>query len=95
MEALSASGGREALLSLPLLLSSVGLVCSVFGIIMVNLLSGLGPERALELGHQISAVLLIIAAWFLTDYMGISSNVWWAIVAGTVGGILIGVVISY
>jgi K(+)-stimulated pyrophosphate-energized sodium pump len=67
----------------------------VLGIIMVNLLSGLGPERALELGHQISAVLLVIAAYFLTDYMGISSNVWWAIVAGTVGGILIGVVTSY
>ncbi len=95
VEALSAGGGREALLSLPLLLSSVGLVCSVLGIIMVNLLSGLGPERALELGHQISAVLLIIAAYFLTDYLGISTNVWWAIVAGTVGGILIGVVTSY
>ena len=95
VEALSASGGREVLTALPLILSSVGLICSVLGIIMVNLLSGLGPERALELGHQISAVLLIIAAYFLTDYMGISSNVWWAIVAGTVGGILIGVVTSY
>ncbi|MEZ7972959.1 MAG: sodium-translocating pyrophosphatase, partial [Pseudomonadales bacterium] len=95
VEALSASGGREALTSLPLILSSVGLFCSVLGIIMVNLLSGLGPERALELGHQISAVLLIIAAYFLTDFMGISINVWWAIVAGTVGGILIGVVTSY
>lgn len=95
VDALAAIGGREALLSLPLVLSSVGLVCSVLGIIIVNLLSGLGPERALELGHQISAVLLIIAAYFLTDYMGISSNVWWAIVAGTVGGILIGVVTSY
>jgi K(+)-stimulated pyrophosphate-energized sodium pump len=95
VEALSATGGREALTALPLILSSMGLICSVLGIIMVNLLSGLGPERALELGHQISAVLLIIAAYFLTHYMGISSNVWWAIVAGTVGGILIGVVTSY
>ena len=87
--------GRAALTSLPLMLAAVGLGCSVLGIIMVNLLSGLGPERALELGHQISALLLIIAAYFLTDSMGISSNVWWAIVAGTVGGILIGVVTSY
>jgi inorganic pyrophosphatase len=47
------------------------------------------------MGHQISAVLLIGAAYFLTDYMGISTNVWWAIVAGTVGGLLIGVVTSY
>ena len=55
----------------------------------------MGPERALELGHQISAVLLIIAGWFLTDMLGVSTAVWWSIVAGTVGGIMIGMVTSY
>ncbi|MBO6558195.1 MAG: sodium-translocating pyrophosphatase [Pseudomonadales bacterium] len=93
--ALAPEGGREALLALPLLLAALGLVCSVVGIIMVNLLSGLGPERALEMGHQISAVLLIIAGYFMVDMLGVSRDVWWAIVAGTVGGILIGVVTSY
>jgi K(+)-stimulated pyrophosphate-energized sodium pump len=93
--ALAPDGGREALLSLPLALASLGLICSVAGIILVNLLSGLGPERALELGHQISAVLLIIGGYFLISYMGISRDVWWAVVAGTAGGILIGVVTSY
>ena len=93
--ALAPAAGREALIALPLTLASLGLVCSVIGIIMVNALSGLGPERALELGHQISAVLLIIGGYFLTGYMGISIEVFWAIVAGTVGGILIGVVTSY
>lgn len=95
VNALAPEGGREALLSLPLLLASLGLVCSVAGIIMVNLLAGLGPERALEMGHQISAVLLIIAGYFMVDMLGISRDVWWAVVAGTVGGVLIGVVTSY
>ena len=92
---LAPEGGREALMSLPLMLAAVGLVCSVIGIIMVNVLRGMGPERALELGHQISAVLLIIAGWFLTDMLGVSTAVWWSIVAGTVGGIMIGMVTSY
>ncbi|MBT4161625.1 MAG: sodium-translocating pyrophosphatase, partial [Gammaproteobacteria bacterium] len=92
---LAPEGGRQSLMALPLMLASVGLVCSIIGIMLVNMLRGLGPERALELGHQISAVLLIIAAWFLTDYMGLSRAVWWSIVAGTVGGILIGLVTSY
>ena len=87
--ALAPEFGQPALMSLPLGLASLGLVCSVVGIILVNMLSGLGPQRALELGHQISAVLLIIGAYFLVDYAGISRAVWWAIVAGTVGGILI------
>ena len=95
INALAPESGRQALLALPLLLASVGLVCSILGIILVNALRGMGPERALELGHQISAVLLIIAAWFLADYLGVSRAVWWSIVAGTVGGILIGVVTSY
>lgn len=93
--ALAPEGGREALLALPLLLAALGLVCSVIGIIMVNLLAGLGPERALELGHQISAVILIIVGYFMVDMLGVARDVWWAIVAGTVGGILIGVVTSY
>jgi K(+)-stimulated pyrophosphate-energized sodium pump len=95
LTALAAEGGREALMALPLTLASLGLVCSIVGIILVNLLSGLGPERALELGHQISAVLLIVSGYFLVDFMGIAREVWWSIVAGTVGGILIGVVTSY
>ena len=93
--ALAPDGGRESLMALPLLLASLGLVCSIVGIILVNMLSSLGPERALELGHQISAVLLIITGYFLVEQLGLASTVWWAIVAGTVGGILIGVVTSY
>lgn len=95
VDSLAPEGGREALLALPLLLAALGLVCSIGGIIMVNLLSGMGPERALELGHQISAVLLIIGGYFLTTSLGVSINVLWSIIAGTVGGILIGVVTSY
>lgn len=93
--ALAPETGRAALMALPLTLASLGLVCSVLGIILVNMLSALGPERALEIGHQISAVLLIISAFFLTRFMGVSLDVWWSIVAGTLGGILIGLVTSY
>ena len=93
--ALAPESGQAALMALPLLLASVGLVCSIIGIVAVNLLTGLGPERALELGHQLSALLLIAAAWLLTTYLGITMEVWWAIVVGTLGGMLIGVVTSY
>ena len=92
---LAPGAGQPALMALPLVLAALGLVCSVLGIVLVNLLSGMGPERALELGHQISALLLIGGAYLLTDYMGIAIQVLWAIIAGTVGGILIGLVTSY
>ncbi len=87
--------GKAALMALPLMLASLGLVCSIFGIILVNLLSGMGAERALELGHQASALLLIVGAYLLTDYLGISREVWYSVITGTAGGILIGLVTSY
>ncbi|MCH2568807.1 MAG: sodium/proton-translocating pyrophosphatase, partial [Pseudomonadales bacterium] len=95
VEAVAPGGGKEALMFLPLALASVGLLCSVIGILIVRSMSGSAPETALRMGHQISAVALIIAAYFLTDMVGISIWVFWAIVAGTAGGILIGVVTEY
>jgi K(+)-stimulated pyrophosphate-energized sodium pump len=87
--------GQAALMSLPLSLASVGLICSILGIIVVRMLSGKSAETALHMGHNLSAFILIIAAYFLTDYMGVSINVWYAIVAGTLGGVLIGLVTQY
>jgi K(+)-stimulated pyrophosphate-energized sodium pump len=80
---------------LPLALASIGLVCSVIGIIIVRSMSNSAPETALRMGHQISAVALIGGAYFLTDYAGIAIEVWWAVVAGTIGGIAIGLVTEY
>lgn len=95
VSALSEENGRAALMFLPLALASVGLVCSIIGIVVVKIMSGSAPETALRVGHQLSAVALIIAAYFLTEFAGIAMAVWWAIVAGTVGGVLIGLVTEY
>jgi len=95
LNALAPQSGQPALMFLPLALASVGLVCSVIGILIVRALSNMAPETALRMGHQISAVVLIIAAYFLTSALGIDINVLWAIVAGTAGGILIGLVTEY
>ena len=93
--ALAAEAGQAGLMFLPLALASLGLVCSIIGILVVRSMSGSAPETALRMGHQISAVALIVAAYFLIDAFGISIDVWWAIFAGTVGGIVIGLVTEY
>ncbi len=95
VNALAPETGKPALMFLPLALASVGLVCSVIGILIVRSMSNSAPEKALRMGHQISAVALIAGAYILVDMTGISSDVWWAIVSGTAGGILIGLVTEY
>jgi K(+)-stimulated pyrophosphate-energized sodium pump len=95
IETLAPSSDRAALMFLPLALSSLGLICSVIGILIVRSMSRKSPETALRMGHQISAVALIFGAYFLMDFAGISMGVWWAVVAGTGGGIIIGLVTEY
>ena len=94
LDALS-GGSQQALMFLPLGLASIGLLCSVLGIYIVRSKSDAAPEKALRMGHQLSAAALVGSALLLVLIMGISINVWWAIVAGTVGGVVIGLVTEY
>ena len=93
--ALAPESGRSALMSLPLGLASIGLICSILGILVVRMMSNKSAEAALHMGHNASAVLLIVGSYFLTNFMGISENVWFSIIAGTAGGVLIGIVTQY
>jgi len=86
---------QAAMMALPLMLASIGLIASVLGIIVVNMRSGAAPEAALRSGTMGAPLVFIIMAWFLIQYMGISANYWWAVVSGAVGGIAIGLITEY
>jgi K(+)-stimulated pyrophosphate-energized sodium pump len=88
-------GERSDLMALPLLLASVGLVCSLIGVVLVSTASTMAPEKALRMGTMGAAILFIIATWFVLGAMGISNGVWIAVLAGAVGGMIIGLVTEY
>lgn len=88
-------GSRETLMFLPLALASTGLICSILGILLVKMMSSSKPEVALRAGTMSSAVIFIAAAYFVVTYFGISINVWWSVITGAVGGIVIGLVTEY
>ena len=94
-QGLSMSDAQAALMSFPLALSSFGLICSIIGILIVRARSNSAPEKALRMGHQASAVILIAGTYFLAEALGISTNVWYAMIAGTIGGMIIGLVTEY
>ncbi|MDA9636460.1 sodium-translocating pyrophosphatase [SAR86 cluster bacterium] len=82
---------------LPLALASIGLIASILGIFIVKAVASLDAATALRTGTIGSAVLFIIAAYFLTEAMlgedGL--NVWLAVLTGAVGGVLIGLITEY
>ena len=88
-------GERQALMFLPLALSSAGLICSIVGIWLVRLFSSQAPERALRIGTIGSSLLFIAVAYFVIVGTGVNGNVWGAVLAGAVGGIVIGLVTEY
>jgi len=88
-------GNQQSLMALPLALSSIGLLCSVAGIVLITLLSGQAPEKALRTGTMGTSVLFIVVSYFLVKAFGISNGVWLSVVIGSVGGIIIGLVTEY
>jgi len=92
---LTEAEARATMMSLPLLLASTGLICSLIGIGIVRAMSAQQPAVALRFGTIGSPALFILAAWFVIDNMGLDSAIWWSVLSGSVGGIIIGLVTEY
>ncbi|MFT5117751.1 MAG: K(+)-stimulated pyrophosphate-energized sodium pump, partial [Kiritimatiellia bacterium] len=92
---LDALGAKEALMMAPLLLASAGLICSIIGIIFVRISAGKEPAEALRMGTIGATLVFIAVAWFVISALDIHSSVWWCVVAGAIGGIIIGLVTEY
>ena len=94
-EMLKKLGNQSELMFLPLALASLGLVCSVIGIVFVKMSSNKSPESALRMGTIGSALLFIITSYFLINQLEVSNSIWTAVLMGSVGGIIIGLVTEY
>ncbi len=88
-------GTRPALMFMPLALSSAGLVSSMLGIGLVRLFSSRPLDVALRIGTIGAALVFIVAAYVVIVGTGVTPRVWGAVMAGAVGGILIGLVTEY
>jgi len=86
---------RATLMGLPLLLASSGLICSLIGIGIVRAMSGQEPGVALRFGTIGAPTLFIVAAYFVITGMGLDTAIWWSVLSGAVGGIIIGLVTEY
>ena len=88
-------GNKEALIFMPLLLATVGLLCSIIGILTVKVMSAQNPETALRFGTIGSAALFIAVAYFTIQIAGASVNVWFSVLVGALGGIIVGLITEY
>ncbi len=80
----------HALIFLPLALAATGLLCSFGGIGIVKLSASKDPARALRTGTMGAALIFILSAIAVVSALDVSLKVWACVVAGSVGGIMIG-----
>ena len=95
--AIAATIDNTGMMALPLALASLGLLASILGIIIVKVFSKADPGTALRTGTIGSAILFIIAAYFLIQMILNENalNTWLAVLAGAVGGVIIGLITEY
>lgn len=74
----------------PLLISGIGIIASIIGILLVRGKDGSNPASALNLGTYISGVIVIVASIVLSKQLLGSLDYAWAMIAGLVVGIAIG-----
>ena len=92
-------GPRQSLMFLPLALASLGLICSIIGIFIVKILAkSTSTEKisgALRGGTFSAAVIFIIFSYVVITFLNLNSNIWLAVLAGAIGGVIIGLVTEY
>ena len=87
--------GQLMLMGLPLGLAVLGLCSSVLGVLGMNVFKNLNPAKALHVAEYTAAGVFMVGAFVLLSSLGYSLNLMWAIVAGTLAGIAIGLATEY
>ncbi len=96
-----AGGGAErlgstlALMSYPVVLVMAGLVSSMLGILAMNVLERFDPAAALRYATFITTGIFLVLGYFATNITGCTLPVYWAMAAGCIGGIAIGLITEY
>ncbi len=79
----------------PLLLASIGILCSIIGTFFVRAKTDKHVQSALRNGLFVSSILVAIGAYFLSTYYLHNINVFWATISGLIAGIVIGLSTEY
>ncbi len=80
---------------LPLVLAMAGLVFSLLGVGSMKFLKNIDPAAALRYTTFVAAGGFLVATFFITRAMHISNGVFWAVLAGTLAGVTIGLITEY
>ncbi|HSR53588.1 MAG TPA: sodium-translocating pyrophosphatase [Acidobacteriota bacterium] len=80
---------------LPLFIVAFGLIASLVGVASIRVLRNMGPANALRWSTILAAALLLAGTYFIITAMGLEESIFVAVLLGTVGGIVIGLLTEW
>ncbi|MBN1059660.1 sodium-translocating pyrophosphatase [Clostridium botulinum] len=91
---LVSSWGKEIVI-FPLVLSSIGILASLIGIVFVKSYKGDNPQKALNLGSTISGTIVLVVGCIACKYLLGSYKIFLPVIAGLLVGLLIGKITEF
>ncbi len=85
----------EMLLSLPLMMSVIGLVASFLGVLCMNLFKKMNPASALAASEITGLVLFAIGTVVYMNMYGYPLTIFYSVLSGALAGLLIGKITEY
>ena len=86
---------KLAAMSFPLIVITIGIAASLLGVLMVRILQNFDPSAALRYSTWVAAALMILGAWWVAGTIGLSNQPVWALCAGCLAGVAIGLFTEY
>jgi K(+)-stimulated pyrophosphate-energized sodium pump len=86
---------RAPFIAAPLMVVMVGLLASLVGILTIRIFAKGSPAAALRYSTFVAAGLMLIANYPVFTALGLPAGQWWAVLLGSVAGILIGLLTEY
>ncbi|MFH1390109.1 MAG: sodium-translocating pyrophosphatase [Candidatus Margulisiibacteriota bacterium] len=80
---------------LPLALIAAGTICSIVGVVFIQLFHRMDPQKALRNATYVSSVLFIAVSYYLTAFIVGELGIFWAILSGILVGSIIGLICEF
>ncbi|NOR15941.1 MAG: sodium-translocating pyrophosphatase, partial [Candidatus Aminicenantes bacterium] len=82
-------------MSLPLILITFGLICSLLSVLSIKFLKNFNPQSALRNSTYIAGFIFLAGAFYIIKLVIGNSSIFWAVLCGTITGVLIGLESEY
>ncbi|MGD8575722.1 MAG: sodium-translocating pyrophosphatase [Thiohalophilus sp.] len=88
-------GSQANLMFLPLALSSIGFVCVLLGVLGMRLYQNRGAQQAIRYSLIGTTILFMLGSWLVISWLEVNIEVWYCVLLGAAGGMLIGLSTEY